>query len=423
MNRIPQNVRGVKKTATQYPAIVVDAHGRRASARLSGNGATIHNLRVVGGPVDIGEEVHVDYTTPEPTIVAMAKSWATMDDLLRALKKIPVIEVPQEVKEMDKIALFCLEEPGLYDGKIGWLHSLYDPSEDGFGDAQGTIYNDFDDLGYWRRWAIRLPPAGVKTPIHWTLRGIDIWVPCHIFGDPIAIIDMDSLEPSCVGVSFENIFFHAMGNSSSWPTHTVWGGAMYHAEYDDDPPYDGIPTPLGDRLVFRNCKFMAYNDTDDEIMPTQYPAGTRWIDYTAWGFDERDKDDHDPDVEIVFENCEFYIRGGWTGALIWHYNADWDDLPYVSYYENPTFDTFYYINCYVDALGSEFGGNVPFDNGAGIGALYHVYSCDTIYKNCTDLSLIANCTFLDTSDRSPIDHDHAGVPDSHAFHTDVAGEF
>lgn len=70
MSRISRNIRQTVKQGNLFPATVIDIHGPRATVRLSGNGAVYHNLAITGGPIFLGDIVHVDFTTTIPTIVA-----------------------------------------------------------------------------------------------------------------------------------------------------------------------------------------------------------------------------------------------------------------------------------------------------------------------------------------------------------------
>lgn len=123
MTRINKNIRNAVKRGTQYPAVVIDVHGSRASARLSTSGAIVHNLAVIGGPVAVGELVSVDYTTQEPTIVAIAREWLTESDLNAALKKLGNDSFLNRFSW--KILNFAQGE----------LINVYDPSDDGFDEA------------------------------------------------------------------------------------------------------------------------------------------------------------------------------------------------------------------------------------------------------------------------------------------------
>ena len=72
---LPKTIRGTVKAGTSFPARVLDTIGGRVNVRLSDNGAIYRNLKLVGGPVDAGELVHVDFTTEEPTVVAPGKDY------------------------------------------------------------------------------------------------------------------------------------------------------------------------------------------------------------------------------------------------------------------------------------------------------------------------------------------------------------
>lgn len=81
----------VKQTVIRgrsLPAIVVDYLLGKATVKLSYNGALMRGLQVVGGPVDPGQYVQVDFTTPTPTVVAIAKEWVSADDLANALNSV-----------------------------------------------------------------------------------------------------------------------------------------------------------------------------------------------------------------------------------------------------------------------------------------------------------------------------------------------
>jgi hypothetical protein len=129
--RINKNVRLAVKRGTSYPAIVTDVVGTRASAKLSMGGATVHNLRVVGGPVDVGDVVNIDYTTPEPTIVAAGKIGLTESDLQKIIKGTSTGVNPK---------------PSVSVGDM--LKSTYDVDDDGIVDAAESITSGSSGDGY-----------------------------------------------------------------------------------------------------------------------------------------------------------------------------------------------------------------------------------------------------------------------------------
>jgi hypothetical protein len=86
--RLNQGIRNTAKQGKLINATVIAVHQNRASVRLGGTGAVIHNLQVTGGPVYKGNTVSVDFTTPEPTVVAMGRSWVTREEMMRELAKL-----------------------------------------------------------------------------------------------------------------------------------------------------------------------------------------------------------------------------------------------------------------------------------------------------------------------------------------------
>lgn len=121
--RLSRQIRRGARAGTHMPAVVVDVFFNRVSARLSSNGAIVRNLPVVGGPVDVGDTVFVDYTTPEPTAVAIGKEWLTQDDLDRALSRL------SDTGATGKLLLAV----DLFQG--GSLYKTYIPDTQGFGQA------------------------------------------------------------------------------------------------------------------------------------------------------------------------------------------------------------------------------------------------------------------------------------------------
>ena len=69
------------KSGISVPATVVDVFYGKASVKLSGNGALMRRLDIVGGPISVGQKVRVDFTTPEPTVVAVGQEGLTIEDM------------------------------------------------------------------------------------------------------------------------------------------------------------------------------------------------------------------------------------------------------------------------------------------------------------------------------------------------------
>lgn len=86
MSELSKQIRSKVKSGTSIPALVVDVFYNKASVRLSGNGSLIRRLSVIGGPVKKGDTVRVDFTTPEPTVVAIGDVGLTLADVKAAEK-------------------------------------------------------------------------------------------------------------------------------------------------------------------------------------------------------------------------------------------------------------------------------------------------------------------------------------------------
>ena len=80
-----RQIRQTSKRGRLFPATVIENLGNRASVRLAGNGAIVHNLNVVGGPVVAGSRVNVDYSTEPPTILAVGPETMTLGETKDAL--------------------------------------------------------------------------------------------------------------------------------------------------------------------------------------------------------------------------------------------------------------------------------------------------------------------------------------------------
>jgi hypothetical protein len=85
---LKNTIRETSKRGNLVPALVMDVSKNRANVKITSNGALVRNLRVTGGPVYVGDMVNVDYTTPEPTVVSMGRTWVTEEELARALASI-----------------------------------------------------------------------------------------------------------------------------------------------------------------------------------------------------------------------------------------------------------------------------------------------------------------------------------------------
>ena len=69
-------------------ATVVNVFFDQVAIQLSGGGAILHGLRLIGGPVKAGDSVQVDFTTNPPLVIAKGNAYLSADDLEAALKKL-----------------------------------------------------------------------------------------------------------------------------------------------------------------------------------------------------------------------------------------------------------------------------------------------------------------------------------------------
>jgi hypothetical protein len=91
MTQLSRQIRTSVKQGGGFPAVVVDVFYGKASVRLAANGAIMRNLKVVGGPVVAGQTVEVDFTTPEPRVLAVSQEGLTKEDVLDLLNRRPQV--------------------------------------------------------------------------------------------------------------------------------------------------------------------------------------------------------------------------------------------------------------------------------------------------------------------------------------------
>jgi hypothetical protein len=97
MSKVARDINRSVRTGTSIPAKVTDVSFGKASVRLLSNGAVLHNLDVVGGPVKISQDVRVDFTTARPTIVVVGNtgiSTEEVNNLVNARKEPPQLVDP-----------------------------------------------------------------------------------------------------------------------------------------------------------------------------------------------------------------------------------------------------------------------------------------------------------------------------------------
>jgi hypothetical protein len=113
------------KSGISVPATVVDLFYGRASVKLSGNGALMRRLEIIGGPVSVGQKVRVDFTTPEPTVVAVGQEGLTVQDMEDWLRRNQDMAWGSAGLTQITISLY-------HDGA---LYSMYESSSSGLGQA------------------------------------------------------------------------------------------------------------------------------------------------------------------------------------------------------------------------------------------------------------------------------------------------
>lgn len=424
LNRITPNIRKVSRTATHYPAVIVDSHGGKASARLSTNGATVHNLDVIGGPVDIGDSVIVDYTTPDPTIIATSKSWLTQEDLDRALAGIqePIPEEP--LYEINKWMVMTLDDAAsLYISKNvnwrGWADAVYYECWERW----------INDVG-WPDITVRWPPGILSDPTDEHMDELYAGgVPVSHIGDAHnPTIFNFAMADQLTGVRYENISFRAVATYYYLTGYNFyfWAIEKSFTEYQrfnaitsgsNSPNYEE-----GFECIFRNCEFFSEVYPDPyELQPHEINDGTPYANIWISSMDNGE------DYELYFYNCKFHARC----------NPEATITPHAIFYDGETVqdDMYVYLyNCYIDCGPQPFSNEDWFTMDEGYGGNFghlHVYAYNCKFVDLDgspiDPSTIENLTILDDGDRSVVNHIHtsgsSGGYDSYAIHTNVAGEW
>lgn len=423
MNRIGRSFRSATKRATQYPAVVVDTHGTRASVRLSGNGAILHNLAVIGGNVDVGEAVQVDYTTPEPTIVSVSKTWATEDDLYRLLKKYQIPEPQVPITEFDKVMLFCHRDPSEYQ--------LFAPTWEGISQACSYAYwHDEDEYGEYQgfgHWSIRIPPVEILAN-SWG-SSITFNRPIHIFSEGAEGARLHGYVDMYGAGTVENVHFYwnAQQSKGQYPVENLFLILMGN----DDPDFimnDGDLTVTSGSAYdtrFINCKFTAFGyDLHD---PGDPDVGKSSYEYNLYENVVITPPDGSNDVKVIFENCQFYAQSssnvGWASGVAFAEHslaasgAGRAKAFFVDCQFHENMDKPFLVN--VDTTSEPNVKSITASNLLMPGVTNYL-SPERIYDG--GLFILDN-----ELDQSPINHVHSsgssGGYDENAFHLNEAGEY
>lgn len=77
MTELKRQVKKTAKTAPNISGTIVDVFGATASVRLGNNGSLLRNIKVIGGPVKVGQTVDVSFQQSPPVIIAYAPAGIT----------------------------------------------------------------------------------------------------------------------------------------------------------------------------------------------------------------------------------------------------------------------------------------------------------------------------------------------------------
>lgn len=407
MSRVDKNIRKAVKTATQYPATIVDTHGGTASARLSGNGAIVHNLQIIGGPVDIGDKVSVDYTTPEPTVVATSRAWLTMDDLNRELAKIKQPEASEALSEIDKFIAGDKEDIAAWK----WIATGH---ERGLLDAAYHLWDLFPDTDLWpNNLFIRWPNARIGDPRD---EHMDEWYDGGVIGswigeNPRSCILNNAWAMQASGTRMENL---SIITSSTYSWTTVYNFWLWN---EAGPTY--IREDGNTDAIYRNCHFEAnpymevpYSMSEGEANGA-IPFANFWIADSASDGDK---------FNYYFYDCTFYSRVGPSSTL----------NPHAIYFSGGagSEDVYVYLyNCTIDCgpqpFSNEDWGIMDEGYGGNEGKLHvYAYNCRFIGGDPANMDCL---TIMEEGDRASILHTHtsgsSGGYDDMAVHMSVSGEW
>jgi hypothetical protein len=367
--------------------------------------------------VVIGESVFVDHTTPDPTIVAVSKEWLSIEDILRALKRLPEPLMHMSETEWDQTICFCIDDPSEY-------YMLGPDLISGHWTAVDIIEADGNALGYMRRWGVRYPPQDASYPY------LPTWgthVPAYFWGDATRPTHWNCDDAyMCYGTYFENIYFDHWEEDEGtyinngvqqvgWSYGDAWTGNPIRSPWND---YLMLPDQLFNGYIYRNCKF---NHGCAEYLPygDEDPLWNHACIYPSlWSlYDDRTSDDIS-----IFEQCQFKARDShWPRLVKWWGDEDrWDG--YVTH--------MYLYDCIVDVLGNPIQGGDDYDGYPDIDDIEAVlvHSTNTKWIGVPDiLSDINHYEIMDINDRAALSHVHdssgsSGGSDPYAIHDNVIGE-
>ena len=136
--RIGRNVRN-SQLSRVVNATVIDIVGPRMSVRLASNGAKLHGIRYVGGPVSAGKKVEIDYSSGQPIAMCQGEEYVPPNVNDRPVpEKKP--SIPEEVILQSNVFTDLSDTPETYSGYPSYVVSVTS-------DIDGLEFVDPADLG------------------------------------------------------------------------------------------------------------------------------------------------------------------------------------------------------------------------------------------------------------------------------------
>lgn len=93
---LSSKVRRSVQSGKLMPAVVIESYFDKVTVQMGGNGQLMRNLPIVGGPVDVGAKVNIDFSTTPPQVVAKGNAYVTAKDLENAVKGINSTSIKRE---------------------------------------------------------------------------------------------------------------------------------------------------------------------------------------------------------------------------------------------------------------------------------------------------------------------------------------
>lgn len=238
---IKQSVRRTAKQGNLIPAVVRAVRGDKATVQLSTSGAIMRMLGVVGGPVEIGQNVHVDFTTSPPLVVAPSKPAAQQLGIIEegGFKKRAPFTYPGDNSTGgdrhydDMIEVYAGPPPAV--GKPhGMAKAVYNPDAEGFQAALDIVIDG--DVIYVPQCTIS--SVNFEVPNLPTLQSTPAVQNLYVIGRARA----DTVFSNCYWITSNNVTVRDMTFS-----------------YSANMSSDAVNTIVYGRSTFYNCNFVVAN--------------------------------------------------------------------------------------------------------------------------------------------------------------------